>query len=156
MLATVMSAVDSYSFVSAVTLGRDLWWRLVGGDENTVVPRATRVGLFVTATLAIAAALLWHDVIDLWHDFGSVATPAMLAPTLTALYPRWRMRPWSAFVSLVLPAVVSASWIAWAKLHGGALPFGVEAIYPALLVSAVVFAADRLVPRQGRDLPRGK
>jgi len=147
MLATVMSTVDSYSFVSAVTLGRDLWWRLFGGDENVIVPRATRVGLFVTAGLAIAAALLWKDVIDLWHDFGSVATPSMLAPTLTSLYPRWRMRPWSAFASLVCPAALSVSWLTVAKLHGGAMPFGVEAIYPALGLSVLVFALDRVWPR---------
>ena len=74
MLATVMSTVDSYAFVSAVTLGRDLWWRLKGGDEETVVPRATRFGLFLVAALSIAVALIWQDVISLWHDFGSIAT----------------------------------------------------------------------------------
>jgi SSS family solute:Na+ symporter len=147
MLATVMSTVDSYSFVSAVTLGRDLWWRLRGGDEETVVPRATRVGLFVTATFAITAALLWRDTIDLWHDFGSVITPALLAPTLTALYPRWRMRRGFAFASLVLPALVGGSWLAAAKLHGGASPYGVEPIYLGLLTSALVFGLNRVWPR---------
>jgi len=147
MLATVMSTVDSYAFVSAVTLGRDLWWRLKGGDEETVVPRATRVGLFVSAGLAIAAALVWKDAIDLWHDFGSVITPAMLGPTLTALYPRWRMRRGFAFAALVLPAIVGATWLTLGKLHGGGTPLGVEPIYPGLLTGAGVFGLDRVWPR---------
>ncbi len=144
MLATVMSTVDSYAFVAAVTLGRDLWWRLAGGDEETVVPRATRIGLLVTAGIAIGVALLYRSVIDVWKDFGSVITPALLAPTLTALFPRFRMRPAFAFVSLAGTALAGAGWLAASKATGG--PFlGVEAIYVALATAAAVFAADRLL-----------
>jgi SSS family solute:Na+ symporter len=148
MLATVMSTVDSYAFVAAVTLGRDLWWRLRGGDEDTVVPRATRIGLVLVAALSIAVALTWRDVISLWHDFGSVATPAMLVPTLTALFPRWRMRPAFAFASLVASAAVGAACLLVGKAHGGAYPLGLEPIYPALLTSLLVFALDRIRPRR--------
>jgi hypothetical protein len=89
---------------------------------------------------------VWKDAIDLWHDFGSVLTPAMLAPTLTALFPRWRMRRGFALASLVMPALVGASWLVASKLHGGASPYGVEAIYPALVTSAIVFGLDRVWP----------
>ncbi len=146
MLATVMSTVDSYAFVAAVTLGRDLWWRLRGGDEQVVVPRATRVGLFVTAALAIAIGLKWKSVIDVWHDFGSVITPALLAPTLTSLFPRWRMRRGAALFSLIGSATVGATWLAVGKAAAStagtpAYPLGIEPIYPALAVAllSVVF-----------------
>jgi SSS family solute:Na+ symporter len=148
MLATVMSTVDSYAFVSAVTLGRDLWWRLRGGDEETVVPRATRIGLLAVAALSITVALIWQDVIALWHDFGSVVTPAMLAPTLTALFPRWRMRAPYAFAAMLLSALAGGTWLVAGKLHGGAYPLGVEPIYVGLLVSACVVLADRLATGQ--------
>jgi SSS family solute:Na+ symporter len=144
MLETVMSTVDSYAFVAAVTLGRDLWWRLRGGDEDVVVPRATRIGLVLVAALSIAVALTWKDAIALWHDFGSVATPAMLVPTLTALFPRWRMRPAFAFASLVGSALVGAACLLVGKTHGGHYPLGLEPIYPALLTSLIVFLLDRV------------
>jgi SSS family solute:Na+ symporter len=142
MLATVMSTVDSYAFVAAVTIGRDLWWRLRGGDENTVVPRATRVGLLITGVLSIAVALRYRSVIDVWKDFGTVVTPALLVPTLTALFPRWRMRPGMAFAALVGAATIGAGWLALSKVRGA--PFlGVEAIYVALAWAAGCFVADR-------------
>ena len=143
MLATVMSTVDSYAFVAAIALGRDLWWRLRGGDEEVIVPRATRAGLLVVAALSIAIALLWRDVIDLWHDFGSVVTPALLAPTLTALFPRWRMRPPLAFAAMAASAVTAAAWLAAGKLHAGAYPLGIEPIYVGLAISAVTLGVDR-------------
>jgi SSS family solute:Na+ symporter len=148
MLATVMSTVDSYAFVSAVTLGRDLWWRLKGGDEDVVVPRATRVGLVIVAALSITVALTWRDVIELWHDFGSVATPALLVPTLTALFPRWRMRPALALTSLLGSASVGTAWLIAGKLHGGLYPLGIEPIYPGLLTSALVWTLDRALRPQ--------
>lgn len=142
MLATVMSTVDSYAFVAAVTLGRDLWWRLAGGDEEKVVPRATRIGLFVTAALSIAVALHYRSVIDVWKDFGSVVTPALLVPTLTALVPRWRMRPALALAALLGAAGAGAGWLAASKAQGA--PFlGVEAIYVGLAVGLACFALDR-------------
>jgi SSS family solute:Na+ symporter len=156
MLATVMSTVDSYAFVAAVTLGRDLWWRLKGGDEDTVVPRATRVGLFVTAASAIAIGLTWKSVIDVWHDFGSVVTPALVAPTLTSLFPSWRMRPAAAFASLVGSAAVGAGWLAAGKAAAAATqaaapvyPLGVEPIYPALAVAALAVLFGR-APKEAR------
>ncbi len=142
MLATVMSTVDSYAFVAAVTLGRDLWWRLVGGDEETVVPRATRIGLFVTAALTIGVALTYKSVIDVWKDFGSVITPALLVPTLTALFPRWRMRPRFALAALVGAATAGGTWLAISKVTGGPW-LGVEAIYVGLGTGLVCFVADR-------------
>ncbi len=149
MLATVMSTVDSYAFVAAVTLGRDLWWRLVGGDEETVVPRATRVGLFITAALSIGVALRYTSVIDVWKDFGSVITPALLVPTLTALFPRWRMRPSFALAALVGAASVGGGWLALSKATGGPW-LGVEAIYVGMATGVACFVADRWVPGRVR------
>jgi SSS family solute:Na+ symporter len=150
MLATVMSTVDSYAFVAAVTLGRDLWWRLRGGDPDVVVPRATRIGLVVTGVLSIAVALRYRSVIDVWKDFGTVVTPALLVPTLTALFPRWRMRPAFALASLVGAAVIGAGWLALSKARGAPL-FGVEAIYVALAWAIACFLVGRAPRAAGPD-----
>ena len=146
MLATVMSTVDSYAFVAAVTLGRDLWWRMRGGDEERVVPWATRIGLLVTGALSIAIALHYRSVIDVWKDFGSVITPALLVPTLTALIPRWRMRPAFALAALVGAATAGGTWLALSKATGGPW-FGVEAIYVGMATGLACLAADRLTAR---------
>jgi SSS family solute:Na+ symporter len=147
MLATVMSTVDSYAFVAAVTLGRDLWWRVRGGDENVVVPRATRVGLVVTGVLAIAVSLRYRSVIDVWKDFGTVVTPALLVPTLTALFPRWRMRRGLAAAALIGAALIGAWWLAASKAHGAPL-HGIEAIYVGLGWAITCFLVDRALPRR--------
>ncbi len=142
MLATVMSTVDSYAFVGAVTLGRDLWWRLRGGDPERVVPRATRVGLLVTAALSVVVAIRWKSVIDVWHDVGSIVTPALLLPTLSSFSARFRMRPRFAAIALIGSAAVAAAGVFAGKT--GRNFFGIEPIYPALAFSIAVFVLDRV------------
>jgi SSS family solute:Na+ symporter len=155
MLATVMSTVDSYAFVAAIALGRDLWWRLRGGEPERAVPRATRVGLFVTAALSVAVALQWRSVIAVWHDFGSVITPALLAPVLTSFDPRHRMRRRLALLALVGTAAVGAFWLYSGRLLG--LPagqrylLGLEPVFPALAFAIAIFAADRALRARSRD-----
>jgi len=68
----------------------------------------------------------------------------MLVPTLTALFPRWRMRPAFALASLVASALVGSACLLIGKTHAGAYPLGLEPIYPALLTSLFVLALDRM------------
>ena len=40
----------------------------------------TRYGLFVSIGIAVILALFFRSVVDIWHVFGSVGTPALLLP----------------------------------------------------------------------------
>ena len=57
LLATIMSTVDTYAFLSAQTAGRDLLWRIRGKGAEELVNRYTRIGIVVTAAISIAGAL---------------------------------------------------------------------------------------------------
>ena len=82
ILATVMSTVDSYSFLAATTFGNDILRRsgLIAKDQIT---RYTRIGLVLTTLLAVLMALFFRSVVDIWYVFGSVGTPALLLPEMT-------------------------------------------------------------------------
>ena len=144
LLATIMSTVDSYAFLAAVTLGRDLVRRrslpagaLLGGEDVANL-RSVRWGLVATAVIAVAMALWSRSVVDLWKTLGSVGTPVLLAPLLLAHLGRGatgagaqRRAAWG----MALAGLVSAVWLALGR--GG--PFlGVEAIFPGLAVSAAM------------------
>ena len=143
LLATVMSTVDSYIFISAQTFGRDLVWRLRGGgalrdaDSN----RWTRIGLLVVAGLAVAIALSGLTVIELWHHLGSIGTPALVVPMLASFDPRLRLSPRIASLTIVAAAAVAAAWLLSAR-GGGGYWLGLEPIFPALAVSIGLAAVD--------------
>ena len=162
LLATIMSTVDSYSFICAVTLGHDIVGRCrrpaaamvttttvmsttvtttttAAADrqhQNDPDLRLIRWSLLATALLAVALALLARSVIGLWHDLGSVGTPVLLLPLILA-HTRWRLPGRTVTIAMVLAGAVSLGWL----LAGRAAPLiGIEAIFPGLAVSALVLA----------------
>jgi SSS family solute:Na+ symporter len=144
MIATVMSTIDAYAFIAATTVGRDVIWRLKGGDLARI-PAWSRVGLWLTCAFAAALALARPSVVALWHDLGSIVTPVLLLPVLLALSRRGRPGPRGAVWLMVLPGLVTLGWVLWksAPASRGAYPFSIEPIYAGLAASLLVWGAVR-------------
>lgn len=144
MLATIMSTLNTLTFVSATTLGRDIVLRLRSGsgvNEN----RYTQWGLVATGILSIVLAMLIPSVIKLWYTIGTVIIPGLLVPLVTSYFDRWKVSPGYAFGSMVLGWFTSTIWllVGWTQQLGTSdyYPFGIEPMYPGLLVSTCVWAA---------------
>ncbi len=139
LLATVMSTIDSYSFVAASTFSRDIVMRLFkSGDKK--ITYYTRIGLVVTTALAVVMVLFFRSVVDIWHVFGSVGTPALLVPVFFSFVGNRRLPPKWAFVSIVSSGLLSFVW--YLSQYSGVSEsywFGVEPIFPGLVISIFIF-----------------
>ena len=144
MIATVMSTIDSYAFIAATTIGRDVIGRLRGQDPARL-PVWSRWGLWFATAFATALALANTSVIDLWHDLGSITTPTLLLPVALALFGRGGLGARATTVLMLAPLGVTLAWVL-ARRIGGAQPLGLEPIYAGLATSALVYAAARLTP----------
>ena len=141
LLATIMSTVDSYSFIAAITGGRDLWGRWTGRGESL---GPMRVALTITAVLSVALAMWAGSAITLWHHLGSVGTPVLLGPVVLA-HTGVQRSGRRVLTSMVTAGAVSGAWLA---LGRGDPWLGVEAIAPGLFVSGAVLLSTR--PRRLR------
>lgn len=135
LLATIMSTVDSYAFIAAITLGRDVLGRWRGWDDDRSL-RATRWGLAATAVAAVAMALAAGSVITLWKVLGSVGTPVLLLPLALAHTGR-RLAGRAVTAAMALAGLAALGWLV---LGRGQPWLGVEPIFPGLLVSVLVLA----------------
>ena len=151
MIATVMSTIDSYGFIAAATIGRDVVWRLVRGDEDRV-PRWTRYGLWLAAAFAAALALMESSIVALWHDLGSIVTPTLLLPVATALLGRGRLGPRTTLAAMLAPFLLSLGWVLVKALPPpgwpAAYPGSIEPIYVGLAASLLIYAAGWLTARK--------
>ncbi len=145
LLATIMSTIDSYAFIGAVTLGRDVigrWRGQLGAETEDANLPVIRWSLLATAVLSVVLALLSGSVISLWKVLGSVGTPVLLLPLVLAH--RRRLLPGRLVLAAMLAAgAVSVGWLAlgwWSAARGGAGGpwLGVEAIFPGLATSVLV------------------
>lgn len=137
--ASLFAALQGTSLLSAVSLGKDLFGRLSPTDEAGQ-QRRVRGALAATGLLAFVLARMVPSVVDLWYSVGSAAIPGLLLPMLGVYAPRLRVGPrWAAAASLSGFAV-SLVWVAASRRMRTA-PFGLEAPFPGLIVSAVVWTA---------------
>lgn len=151
MLATIMSTLNTLAFVSATTIGRDIIWRRRGSEDDSRVSHYTRWGLLITALLSILLALAIPSVIKLWYTIGTVIIPGLLLPVVASYFERWKVSPAYAFTAMLLGWITSLAWllVGWTQQLGIAdfYPFGIEPMYPGLLVSFAVWLLG-LVHRQ--------
>lgn len=149
LFATVMSTVDSYGFLAALTLGRDFFGRIIkDGMKNQ--ERWTRLSLIPVALIAIGLASWRGSVITLWKELGSIITPALLIPLLTSFFPRARMRPEWGLPTILAGALTALLWMSGKYLTvNGNYPFGWEPLYPALILTLILYIVERLVTING-------
>ena len=143
LFATVMSTLDSYLFIAATTIGHDFKPASAGPDE---VRRRTRIGLAISAALAVFGAMLFDSAVQVWHDIGSVVTSTLLLPVLAIHLPApWRPSERGAIAAMAGSAAVSMIWILLRET--GSYPLGLEPMFPALATAAFCLAIDRLIGR---------
>jgi solute:Na+ symporter, SSS family len=139
LLATVMSTVDSYAFLAATTLGNDILPRL-GLITEAQVSRFTRLGIVASSLLSVLLALFFRSVVDIWHVFGSIGTPALLIPVFVAFVGLRRQTAAWAFRSILAGGAVSLLWFLtqyW--VEGGDYLFGWQPIFPGLAASLILW-----------------
>lgn len=147
LLATIMSTVDSYLFVAGTTISHDLIWRFKKFSERRI-QYYTAFGLLLSSAGAIGIALLSDSVVDIWHDFGSVGTPALLLPLVSSLRGKYRFSSTGAMVSIVASSILTALALFYPRLSGSdSYLLGIEPIFIGLTVSVVIFLCCRTEKR---------
>lgn len=141
LLATVMSTVDSYSFLAASTFGHDIVGRM-GQQSDERLIFFTRVGLLLSAVLAVLLALFFRSVVDIWHLFGSIGTPALLWPVLLAFVSRRSLGRTYATLSIISSGLLSGTWYLSTNFTtSGEYWFSLEPIFPGLVLSSLIALA---------------
>ncbi|HLH80265.1 MAG TPA: sodium:solute symporter family protein [Chthonomonas sp.] len=141
MLAPIMAATVSYTFISAMTIGRDFIWRLrnEAGPQN--VPRYTRIGLVLTSFISIGIALVVRSVVEQWYLFGNLIVSGLLLPLVGAYLcpPKWKIPARYAFQTMLYGSLVAFLdlGLGWWHYHGNYQDlWGIPPLIPGLLVSA--------------------
>jgi SSS family solute:Na+ symporter len=143
LAAIIMSTVDSYTFLSALTLGRDIlghfsFIRNIKEDNISV-----KIGLIVSAIIAIILVLLIPSVINLWYTLGSLFIPALLLPLLGSYFRKLRITNQLTLMAMVSGFMISFLAFLWGEFHqvGGYAQYlwNLEPFFPGLIISIVIY-----------------
>lgn len=144
LLATIMSTLDSYLFISGQTLGRDFLFKYFPGVKPNLL---TRISILISALLGILLIIIYPSVIDLWYVIGSVFIPGLLIPVLGIYLKPFRLRNGFVFASIIGATAVSFAWLllgTWlGDVEGEYAWMGVEPFYPGLAAAVILWIIGR-------------
>ena len=134
LIATVMSTLDSYFFLSVQTLSYDIF---KDNFKKMTDSFSTNLAYLLTALTALLLLFFIPSVINLWFTIGSLIIPALLIPVLLALNDV--KMPEKYFIWTSIPSFLSS--FLWQILKASdSLPFfsSLEAFYPGMFCSILI------------------
>lgn len=144
LIATIMSTLDSYLFISGQTLGRDY---LAYYFPKTEPNKLTRAGILTAAIIGILLTIAFPSVIDLWYVIGSVFIPGLLVPVMGVYLQPFKLRTPYVFISIILCTAISLGWLLMGMIADdpglGYLYLGVEPFYPGLVAAIIIWLIGR-------------
>lgn len=145
LMTTIMSTIDSYSFLAASTIGRDVFWKVKSIRQRAGQVGLTRWGLLFSAVLAVTIAMVAESVIDIWHRLGSLGTPGLLLPLALSYNRKWKFRAGWALANLCITPVIVGLWFIMRSLfEPPTFPWSIEPIFIGFMVSISILAMDHL------------
>lgn len=108
LLSTIMSTLDSYTFISAATFGNDL---LKPFFSKYSVTQLTQFGLVLTGFAGVALAIILPSPIELIFRTSSVAIPGLIFPLLLTYTHKYKITPIMALVTMLAASSVSFIWL---------------------------------------------
>lgn len=121
--------------------------------ESGIVNRWTKIGLLISSAFAILLALAVPSVVSIWYTIGTCIIPGLLIPVLAGYFESLRISAPYAFAAMLLGWLTSTGSLIYGVLtRTGEVNnywFGIEPMYPGLVVGICVWAFGRA--RQGRN-----
>lgn len=152
MLATIMSTLSSLMLISGITLGKDIVLRLQPGMSQERINRMTQYGIVIASIVAVAIAIGIPSVVAMWYTIGTVIVPGLLIPVVGSYYEKIRPSPRWAFAIMAGGFIGSLSSLVYGHICAvGGTPqyfFGIEPMYPGLILSALLWISERVVRKR--------
>ncbi len=152
LLATVMSTLNSYSFISGMTIGNDIISKIFKKQRTTEY--YTRIGLGIASVIGIFMAILLPSAVQLIYKTASIAVPGLLIPLLTSFSKERILSRVAAICIMVASSLLSGIWTllsAFTIIPGVFQVYllSIEPMIPGIVLSAVLFGIFAVYNRVG-------
>jgi SSS family solute:Na+ symporter len=140
LMATIMSTLDSNSFIAAVTFGRDIIWRI---KKNVNITHATQFGLLVTLLFSVLLLSLVPSVVKIWYLMGSLFIPSLLLPLISIFIPGIQIPKRDTVVSMIASFIGTSCWLVTglcqSTLINPSFPWDIQPFFIGLICSVIIY-----------------
>lgn len=110
LLATVMSTLDSYAFISAITIGSDLL-TLIKPLKKLSTSFLTKIGLIISGLLGIILATALPSAVDIIFKTISIAVPGLIFPLILSMNKKYYIKPLHVVIIMCFSSMISLIWM---------------------------------------------
>lgn len=141
IIATIMSTLHSYIFVSSNTFGRDIVARYRNETETNKI--YNRTGLIVSSLFSFIIAYAVPSVINIWYMVGTVIIPALLISIISSYFEKLQIHSKyilaSMIVSFSTSMILLLTGVYIGTVEKPALFLGLEPMYPGLILGIIIY-----------------
>ena len=107
MIATIMSTLHSYIFISATTLGKDIICKIknITDEKNSY----SKLGIVITSIISVLIVILIPSVVEIWYTIGSLIIPALLISVVSSYSDKLTIDKIWIFTAMCVSFIVSFS-----------------------------------------------
>ena len=149
LLATLMSDTVSDMLINGSTLGRDLFLTLRTQLVESQILRNSKLGIFITTSLAISLCICMPSVLELWLDWSGCFVGLLFVPTVLSYYnyKKIYINSSNILISTLVAFVISAVLFVYGKMNGithtelqlwNGGPVFIGSAFPALIISGLM------------------
>jgi len=110
LLATIMSTLDSYAFISAISFGKEILEPVLRFLRVRKIPDSIiliRFGIVLTSLSSVIIAYFVPSAIDIIYKTASVAVPGLLIPLIVSYSEKYYFGKGAAISMIFVPSFVS-------------------------------------------------
>jgi SSS family solute:Na+ symporter len=147
ILATILSTLHSYLFISASTFSVDILSKFSNLKKN--ISYYTKTGIILSAVISLFVAVLIPSVVEIWYTVGSLTIPPLLTGVILAYTDKIKIDRIYVFLAMISSFAVSLiSFISGNINKTDGIPdyiFGIEPMYPGLILSIIFIFSGTLI-----------
>lgn len=137
MFATIISTLNSFMFLSATTIGRDLIYRMNQKGSEDKIKLYTVIGIIITSLLSVLIAYSIPSVVEIWYTIGSLFIPGIILPVISSYYSKIMVSSKIVLYEIILSVLTGTIWLLVRSSFTGVL-YEIEPMLIGLLVALLI------------------
>ncbi len=138
MLATIISTLNSFLFLSATTLGKDFINVLIKNSDEKLLRKYVSISVLLSGFISILICMIIPSVVQIWYTLGSLFIPGVILAVVSAYYEKIRVNNKLMTAEIIIGISISSFWLLIRDYFSGTLLFEVEPMLVGLIAVLII------------------
>jgi SSS family solute:Na+ symporter len=138
MLATIISTLNSFLFLSATTLGKDFIYVVLKKSDESILKNYVSLAVLISGVISIIICSFIPSVVQIWYTIGSLFIPGIILAVISSYYEKIKVRNEILTLEIIAGILFSSIWLIVRDLFAETLFSEIEPMLFGLLVVILI------------------